>query len=374
MSMNRSIDLKRAVTWAMLACCLALVIGAAQAQAAPFGAPHPTGGAWPQSGMTAWIFAQQAAFYRSLSGFIRASKDDGSAMWGLFGISFLYGIFHAVGPGHGKAVISSYLVANEETWRRGVTLSFVSAAIQSIVAVIIVAIAAVLLGATARSIGWTVHLVEIVSYGLIIVIGLRLLFVKGSGLLIALRAFSWREPQLEALFATSTGLVKLSVDRNGNMSHCAYCESDHAHAFHCHGDDGHEHHESAWGHAHGPRPAELAGAGGWRRGLSAAAAVGLRPCSGAIIVLIFALAQDLFWTGIGATLLMGLGTAVTVAAIASLAVAARRTASRIASARSGLGMLFMRAIEVGASALITAFGGLLLAGYMASEQLWMFTG
>jgi nickel/cobalt exporter len=80
------------------------------------------------------------------------------------------------------------------------------------------------------------------------------------------------------------------------------------------------HYDSAWGHAHWPEPAELAGAGGWRRGLSAVVAVGLRPCSGAIIVLIFALAQDLLWTGVGATLIMGLGTAMTVAAIATLAV------------------------------------------------------
>jgi nickel/cobalt exporter len=103
-------------------------------------------------------------------------------------------------------------------------------------------------------------------------------------------------------------------------------------------------------------------------------AVGLRPCSGAIIVLVFALAQDLFWTGIGATLIMGLGTALTVAAIATMAVTARQVASRIAATRAGWGMLSMRAIEVGASALMIAFGALLLAGYMASEQLWMFTG
>jgi nickel/cobalt transporter (NicO) family protein len=117
----------------------------------------------------------------------------------------------------------------------------------------------------------------------------------------------------------------------------------------------------------------LAGVGGWRRGLAAVVAVGLRPCSGAIIVLIFALAQDLFWTGMGSTLIMGLGTAMTVAAIATVAVSARQVASRIAKTRSGLGMLAMRAIEVGAAALIVAFGALLLAGYMASEQLWMFT-
>src|SRR6201982_2280607 len=108
---------------------------------APFGAPHLPS-ATPTSGLTGWIFAQQAAFYRSLSGFIRASKEDGAAMWGLFGISFLYGILHAVGPGHGKAVISSYLVANEETWRRGVVLSFASALLQAFVAVAIVGIAA----------------------------------------------------------------------------------------------------------------------------------------------------------------------------------------------------------------------------------------
>ncbi|WP_309182214.1 hypothetical protein [Bradyrhizobium sp. Ash2021] len=89
--------------------------------------------------------------------------------------------------------------------------------------------------------------------------------------------------------------------------------------------------------------------GGWQRGLSAVVAVGLRPCSGAIIVLIFALAQDLFWTGAGSTLAMGLGTAVTVAAIAPLVVGARRTASRIAKARSGIGMLIMRAVEIGAA-------------------------
>lgn len=130
----------------------------------------------------------------------------------------------------------------------------------------------------------------------------------------------------------------------------------------------------AWGHAHGPEPAELAGAGGWRRGLAAVVAVGLRPCSGAIIVLIFALAQDLFWTGVGATVIMGLGTAVTVTVIATIAVGARGLAGRVARTQAGIGMLAMRAIEVSAAALIVAFGTLLLAGYIASEQLWMFTG
>ena len=153
----------RGVILIALAVILAVcAIDVVSAQTAPFGAPHPAR-AMSASGLTGWVFAQQAAFYRSLSGFIRASKEDGAAMWGLFGISFLYGVFHAVGPGHGKAVIFSYLVANEETWRRGVVLSFASAGIQSVVAIVVVAVAAVLLGATAKAIGLTVHLVEIVS-------------------------------------------------------------------------------------------------------------------------------------------------------------------------------------------------------------------
>ena len=359
----------------LVAVLVACAIDAVSAQAAPFGAPHPAG-AMSVSGLTGWIFAEQAAFYRSLSGFIRASKEDGVAMWELFGISFLYGVFHAVGPGHGKAVISSYLVANEETWRRGVVLSFASAGIQSVVAIIVVAIAAVLLGATAKAIGLTVHLVEFVSYGLVILIGLRLLYVKGRGFLIAFRELTWtRAPVLGVASGFGGKTFQLPAPRLGAIAmRGGQCQIEgctgHVHGFHCHDD----HHESAWGHAHGPEPAELAGAGGWRRGLAAVVAVGLRPCSGAIIVLIFALAQDLFWTGVGATLIMGLGTAVTVAAIATVAVSARGLASRVARTRAGLGMLTMRAIEVGAAALIVAFGTLLLAGYMASEQLWMFTG
>src|SRR5207249_349080 len=140
------------------------VIDAVLAQ--PFGV---TRGAAPSDvgGLAGWILAKQAEFYRMLSGLIRAAKADGSASFALLGISFAYGIFHAAGPGHGKAVISSYLVANEETWRRGIVLSFASALLQALVAVAIVAVAAVLLGATAKVMGDTVRIIETASYALI---------------------------------------------------------------------------------------------------------------------------------------------------------------------------------------------------------------
>ena len=113
----------------------------------------------------------------------------------------------------------------------------------------------------------------------------------------------------------------------------------------------------------------MAGPGGWRRGLSAILAVGLRPCSGAILVLVFALAQGLFWVGVASTFVMGLGTAITVAVIATLAVGARAIAVRLVSGRSGFGTLAIRGIEVAAAALIIPFGSLLLAGYLINERL-----
>src|SRR5436305_5356592 len=130
-------------------------------------------------GIAGWLLAKQAEFYRMLSGTIRAARTDGSAVWLLMGISFAYGIFHAAGPGHGKAVISSYLVANEETWKRGITLSFASALLQALVAVAIVGIAAALLGATAGTLNRAVWWIELVSYALIAFMGARLLWVKG---------------------------------------------------------------------------------------------------------------------------------------------------------------------------------------------------
>ena len=113
---------------------LTSALDAALAQAGPLGVSRPQALAAPVGGVLGWIFAKQAEFYRQFSSLIRAAKADGTAAWSLFALSFLYGVFHAAGPGHGKAVISSYMVANEETWTRGVVLSFASALLQALVA------------------------------------------------------------------------------------------------------------------------------------------------------------------------------------------------------------------------------------------------
>ncbi len=337
-----------AAACAVLIVCVLLVCTLDPALAQPFGL-HRGSGPPEVGGFAGWILAEQAKFYRMLSGLIRAAKADGSAAYTLIGISFIYGIFHAAGPGHGKAVISSYLVANDETWRRGVILSSAAAILQALTAIAIVGIAAVLLGATAKVMGSTVRVIETVSYGLIILIGLWLLWVKG-------RAFwhLWR-----------------------GQSHDHHHDHGHAHAHDHQHDHGHDHQHddgeaSAWGHAHAPEPAELKGPHWLKRGLAAIVAVGLRPCSGAIIVLVFALAQGLFWIGVVSTLVMGIGTAITVAAVATLAVSARGLAGKLAKSKPGGGLLIVRGLETAAAAAIVVFGVALLTGYMVSERMGMF--
>jgi ABC-type nickel/cobalt efflux system permease component RcnA len=317
--------------------------------------------------------SKQSEFYREMSSTIRAAKSDGSAVWTLLVISFAYGIFHAAGPGHGKAVISSYLVANQETARRGIVLSFASALMQSLAAVLIVGICALLLNATAKTMCGAERVIEIVSYALIAAFGARLVWTKGGGFVRALQA-----PQPLPALALAAAAPHDHAGHGHDHHHHEHSHSHGhvAHRGHEHGHDDHEHdhahdhvHDEHCGHSHGPAPIELAGPGGWRRGFGAIFAVGVRPCSGAILVLVFALAQGMFWAGITATFVMGLGTAITVATIAVIAVSAKDLARRLSAGSEGGGALFMRGVEFGAAGLVLLFGVGLLFGYIAAERV-----
>lgn len=322
MRSGRSADL---VLGLLLLAALVAVATPVLAQGNPFGgAPAPTG-------FSAWLLAKQAQFYQMLAATVRAAKTDSTAAVTLVGISFLYGVFHAAGPGHGKAVISSYLVADGSTYRRGVALSGAAALLQAIVAIALVGVLAALLGATGRAMNLTVRVIELGAYALIIVFGLVLVWRKGRAFLQAYRA----DPG----------------------------KADHHHHGHSHGyHHGHD-------HAHGPEPAELKGRGWLKRGATAVVAVGLRPCSGAILILVFTLSQGIFWIGVVATLVMALGTAITVTAIATLAVAGKALAERLAHTRAGgRAAVLILGLEVAGAFVIVVFGAALITGLMVSER------
>src|SRR5262249_114836 len=238
----------RVVQGTLLIGCILLILATVDAGLAqPFGVPRGAQSS-EVGGFAGCTLAKQAEFYRTLSGLIRASKADGSAAYTLLGISFLYGIFHAAGPGHGKAVISSYLVANNETWRRGIVLSFASAILQAFTAIAIVGIAAALLGATAKAMGNTVRVIAIVSYSSIILIGRSLLWVKAR---VFLRLLHGEKPADHA------------HDHSHHHHHAHERERDHHH-HHGHGHSHYHHHAhddeaSVWSHAHASEPKELTG-------------------------------------------------------------------------------------------------------------------
>lgn len=290
----------------------------------PFGVGAP---AAPEGGgIAGFILAKQAEFYRLLTSAVRASKQDGHAVLLLGGISFAYGVFHAAGPGHGKAVISSYLLANEATLKRGVGLAFASALAQALTAILVAGILAAVIGATAATMSRAVYVIELAAYGLIVLIGLRLAWTKGRAFVAA-----WR----------------------GAPAHLHGPDCD------C-GDD----------HAHMPAPEDLPRGGGWREWWGAVMSVGLRPCSGAILVLVFALAQGIFWVGAASALLMGVGTALTVSAIAALAVFAKHAAVRLAANRQGsAAAMALRGMEFLAALALIAFGLALFFGFMVTERL-----
>jgi nickel/cobalt exporter len=284
--------------------------------------------------------ALQAAFYLRLTGDLKAVKDSGHAFAWLAGISFLYGIVHAAGPGHGKVVISGYLLANEERVRRGVLIAFIAALAQAAVAVGIIAIMAAILDMTSIAITSTTRLFESGSFALIAGLGIYLLVRKGRD--------AWAS--LEGGDPHAHHHHHFGVDENEHHSHHGHLHAHHSHA--------HAHHACS----HIPAP-QVVARPGVRGAAAAIVSVGLRPCSGALIVLVFALSQDIFWAGIASTFVMAVGTAITVASLAGIAVGAKWLARRIVGGGEGqMAARIMLGLELLAALVITASGATLFVG------------
>ena len=287
-------------------------------------------------------------------------RDGGGGAWLLIGLSFAYGIFHAAGPGHGKAVISSYMLANEVALRRGVMLSFVSAFLQALTAIAVMTLAYLVLRGTSVSMTDATRFLEVSSYALVTAFGAWLLWRKAGAPLVA-RLSGHPAHSLSAAVAQPHG----HAHDHAHDHHQAHAEAhahehhhDHSHAHHAHGPD-----EvcATCGHSHAPDPAMLSGDRfDWRTAWAAVAAVGIRPCSGALIVLTFALLNGLWVAGIASVMAMALGTAITVSALAILAVTAKNWA--VALAGDGrAGNRIHQAVEIAGAAFILLIGLTLLA-------------
>ena len=287
------------------------------------------------TGWLAEFFAQmamwQSHFYRQLTGAVRAWQQDGWAAWLLLGLSFAYGVFHALGPGHGKAVLAAYVLANRETVKNGAILALLSAFLQALVAITLVGIAAGVLNVSGLALTRATWWLEIASYAMMVALGAWLVFRQ-----IIRPVWRWLTQRLAR---ASAAPVKSDASHAGQSHHLAqqnHHDHHHHHGHHhqhghCDHPDHREAHETEvvtrsqqhdthqhdehCGHLHAPDPALLTGRLTWSKASSAILAVGLRPCTGAIFVLVFSLAQGFFLAGVAAALAMGLGTGLTVAAL-----------------------------------------------------------
>jgi nickel/cobalt exporter len=357
----------RFLTLALLAVALFVAVDPAIAQVGPFGVAAPeAGGGVASGGLFGWIAAQQSTFYRGLTAGLKAMRSDPNAAWWLVGLSFAYGIFHAAGPGHGKAVITSYVLADGETLKRGIALAFVSAFVQGLVAIVFVGVSIRLFRWTALAMTDATLVLERTSAAAILALGLWLSWQK------IVRPFLRRAPAVVAATPApvaemrigapsrpaglgamrSTGLGAAAFAAEPAMSAAAPASA---------GATRFVVDPCGCGENHIADPTTLGGPFDWKRAIAAVAAVGIRPCTGALIVLVFAFAQGLTGAGVLAVFAMAIGTGATVAALATLAVAARGVALKLAGPESPWERRILRGAEIGGALMVLAVG-ILFAG------------
>jgi len=315
--------------------------GAPSAFEPPSAAPLRAKG--PFGALLSWVADTQQSMQRELAISVKRLKSGNAiaATLALAGLSFLYGVVHAVGPGHGKAIISSYVIANEETVRRGVVISFIAAALQALTAVVLVSVLLIAMNATGLQVNAWSNQLESVSYAMIALVGLYLL---------------------------STQLLRLWRRwRPATPAHAAASHEGDGHGEH---HDHHHHQDHAPGEAcdHIVDARQLTGPFSWRKVLAVVFSVGIRPCTGAILVLVFALTQGLFWAGVAATFAMALGTAITVAVLASLALGSRQLALKLGGANSTWANVVWTTCAIGGATVILLFGLILFAASLGPAR------
>ena len=270
-----------------------------------------------------WVREKQQVFYGSMSGALRQIKTSSplAAAWTLMFLSFGYGVFHAAGPGHGKTVISAWLLATENELKRGVIIAFLSSIIQAVVAILLVSILLLVVASAGNTARDVAGFLESASYAMIGAMGLYLIWT-------ALR------PQVQ-----------------------------HVHHDHHH----HDHvHDENCGHAHVAEAKQVRGQWSLTKAFSLAFAVGIRPCTGAILVLILANALGIYWAGVTSTLVMAFGTFLTVSIIAAIAVYSKKLAMRMAARDDKWLGWFAFALRLGGGLAIAGLGGLLFWGSLGT--------
>lgn len=320
-----------------------------------------------------WLLTQQQRLNRELANAVKELKAAGSVTAALVlgFIGFSYGVLHAAGPGHGKAIISSYVLANQETVRRGIMLSFLSAFIQALSAIVLVGMLAIALNATSMEMRVAEGWIETVSWAFVTAVGAWLLYGQIRQLLAGRQSAAHRSGVGKVKTHTHSRTTAPSAAHHAKHVHTHDCGCDHDHG-HTHESHAHDHahghdHGDCCGHAHMPDPKDLQGDLTWGKALAIAFSVGIRPCTGAILVLVFALSQGLLWAGVFATFAMAIGTAITVSVLAALAVGSRELAARLGGEGSGWAVTVSTGAGLLGASLVMLMGAVFFVGSLQPQ-------
>ncbi len=265
--------------------------------------------------MQAWVQGMQHAAQDRLAAAVRALKGgQPGALLALLAGCFTYGVLHAAGPGHGKMLIGGYGVARRVPVVPLAGIALAASLAQAAVAVGLVYAAVAVLGWTRQAVvGTAEDVMAPVSHVLIAGLGLWLV---------------WR------------GVRGLMAQ---------------AHA-HNHGhDDGHVHGPGC-GHAHGPTVEEVNRLTGWRDTAALIAGIAMRPCSGALFLLILTWQIGVGMAGVAGAFAMGLGTAAVTVVVAGMAVWAREGALATLSGGRMARALPVLELAVGVAIMLVALG------------------
>ncbi|MEO9654040.1 nickel/cobalt transporter [Marinomonas sp.] len=283
-----------------------------------------------------WGLAQQAQLHRELVTLVRAISQDASPalLWSLMFASFMYGVFHAAGPGHGKAVISAYMLASRSSVKHGIALSFVCALAQALMAIALMLVLGQLFSLAGKAMQIS-RLLEIASFSAVALMGM------------------WMLTRL--LRGKSSCGHDHSHDHDDHTHH--HCSSEHLHSPACHHKHDHEVHE------HQAAEQKTAQRSLWAMIL----AVGIRPCTGAVLVLLFAMSTNIFLWGVAATFAMGLGTAITVSALAAVSVLVRDTGFMVSGSQGVWRARLSKTFSYAAALALILIGSSMVWGYMMNS-------
>lgn len=302
-----------------------------------------------------WAAAHQRDFQNRIAGSLRALRaGEPGAIMALMLVCFAYGFFHAIGPGHGKILVGGYGLARKTPWLRLGGVALLSSLGQAVTAIVLVygAISLLQLGRDSL-IGVAEKTMAPLSYGAIAAIGLWLLLRGARKLWRATGVGSQGEHDLGGSIEPASGHGHA---RNHSNSH------DHSHS-HSH-DHSHDHGASEvcsdCGHRHGPSLEEVSGLQTWREAMVLIAGIAVRPCTGALFVLVITWQMGIALAGIAGAFAMALGTALVTITVGLAALGLRGGALAI-FARSGRAVQMVPILEIGAGFLVVLVAsGLLL--------------